>query len=166
MILRSPNNRTPAGKDIRKKLWIKSIKKTGIIYTVILLTLVCCFIKTPAEQKSGSGIIFLITLAVFTAVFALMFLVDKIKMHSETGWGVQEEGLTVEKAYISKVFNYRGQTLIIHYYDFMEEVLRTEKIKLDSIDSPSRNFCEGDLIDIVVKVKTGKGWYVAFLGRG
>lgn len=95
-----------------------------------------------------------------------MFLVDKIKMHSETGWGVQEEGLTVEKAYISKVFNYRGQTLTIHYYDFMEEVLHTEKIKLDSIDSPSRNFCEGDLIDIVVKVKTEKVRYVAFLGRG
>lgn len=166
MILRSPQNRRPAGKDVRKKLWLKSIKKTGIIYIIILLALVYSFMKTPAEQKSGSGIIFLITLAVFTAVIALMFGIDKIRMHSETGWGVREEGLTVEKAYVSKVFNYRGQNLTIHYYDFMQEIFCMEKIKLDSLDFPSRNFCEGDFLDIVVKVKKEKVQYAAVLGRG
>ncbi len=166
MILRSPQNRIPAGKDVRKKLWMKSLKKTGIIYIVIFLVLIYSFIKTPAEQKSGSGIVLLITLAVFTGFFVLMFGIDKIRMRSETGWGVREEGLTVEKAYVSKVFNYRGQTLTVHYYDFMEEVFRTEKIKLDSMDSPSRKFCEGDFLDILVKVKKGRVRYAAVLGRG
>ncbi len=100
MILRSPQNRIPAGKDVRKKLWMKSLKKTGIIYIVIFLVLIYSFIKTPAEQKSGSGIVLLITLAVFTGFFVLMFGIDKIRMRSETGWGVREEGLTVEKAWI------------------------------------------------------------------
>lgn len=31
-------------------------------------------------------------LAVFTGVFALMFGIDKIRMRSETRWGVQKEG--------------------------------------------------------------------------
>ena len=41
-----------------------------------------------------------------------------------------------------------------------------EKIKLDSLDFPSRNFCEGDFLDIVVKVKKEKVRYAAVLGRG
>lgn len=60
--------------------------------------------------------------------------------------------LWIEKAYVLNVVPYRGYSLVIAYFDFVENEIRILSIHIDSSDV-ARRLQAGDYIDIVLSIR-------------
>lgn len=130
---------------------LEQLKKTSIS-KIIFIILVLLFLGIIMGISGGFSGGFLIPLSItfliaFGIPLGILLLNDKRRLTPS-----YDGGLWIEKAYILNAVPYRGYNLVIAYFDFVENEIRTLSIHIDSSDV-ARRLQAGDYIDIVLSIR-------------
>lgn len=133
---------------------LEQLKKTSIS-KIIFIILVLLFLGIIMGISGGFSGGFLIPLSItfliaFGIPLGILLLIDKRRLTPS-----YDGGLWIEKAYILKAVPYRGYNLVIAYFDFVENEIRTLSIHIDSSDV-ARRLQAGDYIDIVLSIRKSR----------
>lgn len=146
--LRASQNRRRAERSDFEQLRKNSMGKIGFSLFVFL----CCGIifgitnGFSISVLSGIAIIFL----AFGVAFGILLLNDKRRLTPGC-----DGCLWIEKAYVLNAVPYKGYKLVIAYFDFVDNEIRTLSVDIDSSDV-NKHLHVGDYIDIVLAIrKTG-----------
>ena len=144
--LRASQNRRRAEQSDLEQLKKTSISKILFIILVLLfLGIIMCI-------SGGFTIDFIIPLIItfliaFGIPLGILLLNDKRRLTPGC-----DGCLWIEKAYVLNVVPYRGYSLVIAYFDFVENEIRILSIHIDSSDV-ARRLQAGDYIDIVLSIR-------------
>ena len=130
---------------------LEQLKKTSIS-KILFIILVLLFLGIIMGISGGFSGGFLIPLSItfliaFGIPLGILLLNDKRRLTPS-----YDGGLWIEKAYILNAVPYRGYNLVIAYFDFVENEIRTLSIHIDSSDV-ARRLQAGDYIDIVLSIR-------------
>lgn len=133
---------------------LEQLKKTSIS-KIIFIILVLLFLGIIMGISGGFSGGFLIPLSItfliaFGIPLGILLLNDKRRLTPS-----YDGGLWIEKAYILNAVPYRGYNLVIAYFDFVENEIRTLSIHIDSSDV-ARRLQAGDYIDIVLSIRKSR----------
>lgn len=133
---------------------LEQLKKTSIS-KIIFIILVLLFLGIIMGISGGFSGGFLIPLSItfliaFGIPLGILLLNDKRRLTPS-----YDGGLWIEKAYILSAVPYRGYNLVIAYFDFVENEIRTLSIHIDSSDV-ARRLQAGDYIDIVLSIRKSR----------
>lgn len=156
-ILCDVENRRMAQESDWIKWKKKSEKKIAFIVLVIVGTIVGIGICNKVDFYFWISVFCII--AVFFCAILIVLYMDKKRISPD----YEDAGLWVENAYILNAFHYRGERLLIAYYDHIQNIFHTQSISIDTSDVDGRCLKAGDFVDIIVKVKRGRVHYVGIL---
>ena len=130
---------------------LEQLKKTSIS-KIIFIILVLLFLGIIMGISGGFTIDFIIPLIItfliaFGIPLGILLLNDKRRLTPGC-----DGCLWIEKAYVLNVVPYRGYSLVIAYFDFVENEIRILSIHIDSSDV-ARRLQAGDYIDIVLSIR-------------
>lgn len=146
--LKAPQNRRQLELNDLEK--IREIQNKKIIsYMLILLCVLFAF-----GIKEGFSATLFLSFIVLVIVFFIAIFILSIKDKKELNPSY-DGGIWIEKAYILHVIPYRGYKLIIAYFDFFENEIKTISIQIDR-DDVGTPLHIGDYIDIVLSVKSSR----------
>ena len=133
---------------------LEQLKKTSIS-KILFIILVLLFLGIIMGISGGFSGGFLIPLSItfliaFGIPLGILLLNDKRRLTPS-----YDGGLWIEKAYILNAVPYRGYNLVIAYFDFVENEIRTLSIHIDSSDV-ARRLQAGDYIDIVLSIRKSR----------
>lgn len=144
--LRASQNRRRAKQSDLEKL--KKLSFSKVIFIILVLLCLGIIMSISGGFPSGSLIPLMIPLIIaFVIPLGILLLNDKRRL--TPGY---DGGLWIEKAYVLNAVRYRGYNLVIAYFDFIENEIRTLSIHIDSSDV-TRKLQAGDYIDIVLAIK-------------
>lgn len=158
-ILSNPSNRRKATKEDIQKISKHSIAKVMIMFVVAVVFITLRFLKDGVGSNLDAGMIFiLILVCVIGFAMGILLLADRLKIGSvDKAW--------IEKAYITKVVRFRGYSLTIAYYDFVQGKIATQTIQVDNSDFQCGIINEQDYIDIIVSDKGKRVAYACVFGQ-
>lgn len=130
---------------------LEQLKKTSIS-KILFIILVLLFLGIIMGISGGFTIDFIIPLIItfliaFGIPLGILLLNDKRRLTPGC-----DGCLWIEKAYVLNVVPYRGYSLVIAYFDFVENEIRILSIHIDSSDV-ARRLQAGDYIDIVLSIR-------------
>ena len=130
---------------------LEQLKKTSIS-KILFIILVLLFLGIIMGISGGFTIDFIIPLIItfliaFGIPLGILLLNDKRRLTPGC-----DGCLWIEKAYVLNVVPYRGYSLVIAYFDFVENEIRILSIHIDSSDV-ARRLQAGDYIDIVLSTR-------------
>lgn len=130
---------------------LEQLKKTSIS-KILFIILVLLFSGIIMGISGGFTIDFIIPLIItfliaFGIPLGILLLNDKRRLTPGC-----DGCLWIEKAYVLNVVPYRGYSLVIAYFDFVENEIRILSIHIDSSDV-ARRLQAGDYIDIVLSIR-------------
>ena len=130
---------------------LEQLKKTSIS-KILFIILVLLFSGFIMGISGGFTIDFIIPLIItfliaFGIPLGILLLNDKRRLTPGC-----DGCLWIEKAYVLNVVPYRGYSLVIAYFDFVENEIRILSIHIDSSDV-ARRLQAGDYIDIVLSIR-------------
>ena len=145
--LRASQNRRRAEQSDLEQLKKTSISKILFIFLVLLFSGIILGIS------GGFSIDFIIPLIItfliaFGIPLGILLLNDKRRLTPGC-----DGCLWIEKAYVLNVVPYRGYSLVIAYFDFVENEIRILSIHIDSSDV-ARRLQAGDYIVIVLSIRS------------
>lgn len=133
---------------------LEQLKKTSIS-KILFIILVLLFLGIIMGISGGFTIDFIIPLIItfliaFGIPLGILLLNDKRRLTPGC-----DGCLWIEKAYVLNVVPYRGYSLVIAYFDFVENEIRILSIHIDSSDV-ARRLQAGDYIDIVLSIRKSR----------
>lgn len=143
--LKSSQNKRQAEQSDLEQLRQNSIGKLRGAFFVFS----CCCIIFGITNGFSSVVLsgFIVIFLFFGIAFTVLLLNDKRKLTPS-----YDGGLWIEKAYILQVVPYRGYSLVIAYFDFIENEIQTLSVNIDSSDV-DRSLQAGDYIDILLCIR-------------
>ncbi len=148
----SSSRRKVTEDDIRKVKKISIFKMIGVGVLVVVLFFMMV-LRDGIQSMFGEAALFVFVLAIiFTCATIILLIIDKMKMGAlKNAW--------IARAYVLRADPFRGYSLTISYYDFLQRKITTRTIQIDNTDVQWKKICKEDYMDIVVSEKGNRVKY-------